>query len=303
LRTDLHYRIDDNKLQAEHHMRLDQFQWGDATDSKDKVTLPVRLATSLLKDRHGVIDLNVPVSGSLDDPQFSFGPIVWQVLKNIISKAVTAPFALLGSLFGGAAEQAQYVDFSPGSAQLAEQAQQALATLAQALVERPALTLEVPAAAEVELDGQALALAKIEKALATQEKTGQATLALDAQPAQQQIKLLEKLYRQQIGRKPTPPEVAADAGDVAADNAVATSTRSERRAAREQAEAAWLRQQLLAHNQPTAEELTQLAGARANAIQNALLSNGELAAERLFITTGAAPLVEAGKVRLSLQLQ
>jgi len=70
--------------------------------------LPVKFATSLLKDRNGVISLDVPVGGTLDDPTFRIGPIVWQVIKNIIVKAVTAPFALLGSLFEGA-EEAQFV--------------------------------------------------------------------------------------------------------------------------------------------------------------------------------------------------
>ena len=90
-------------------------EWGEETAAKGEATLPVKLATALLRDRNGVIELDVPVTGSIDDPKFRIGPIVWQVIKNILSKAVTAPFALLGSLFAGA-EDAQFVDFAPGSA-------------------------------------------------------------------------------------------------------------------------------------------------------------------------------------------
>ncbi len=115
LTTEIHYLIQDRKLDAQHKIRIDQLEWGDATAAKGEATLPVKLATALLRDRNGVIELDIPVTGSIDDPTFRIGPIVWQVIKNILSKAVTAPFALLGSLFAGA-EDAQFVDFAPGSA-------------------------------------------------------------------------------------------------------------------------------------------------------------------------------------------
>lgn len=293
LTTELHYRIDDRRLQAEHHVILDQLEWGDATDSKDKVSLPVRLATSLLKDRHGVIDLSLPVSGSLDDPQFRVGPIVWQVIKNILSKAVTAPFSFLGSLFGGA-EEAQYVDFAPGSAELSEDAKTRLAALAKGLVERPALRLDIPAGTAAGADADALALAKIQHALAAQEKAEGADLQLAALAPERQVELLGKLYRKQTGEKPEPPE-PADAADEA--------TRKQRRAARDQAEAEWLRQQLLARYQPGDDELIQLGRARADAIQDALLGGGELAPERVFVSTSKAPVAHEGAVRLELGLE
>ncbi len=113
LTTDLQYLIEDRKLDAKHHIRIDQLEWGEATESKEAVPLPIKLATSLLKDVDGVIDLDVPVTGTLDDPKFRIGPIVWQIIKNILVKAVTAPFRLLGSLFKGA-EDAQFVAVRAG---------------------------------------------------------------------------------------------------------------------------------------------------------------------------------------------
>ena len=115
--TDLHYQVDNRKLAAQHKIRIDQLEWGEATASKDEATLPVKFATSLLKDADGVITLDIPVSGTLDDPTLRIGPIVWQVIKNILSKAVTAPFRALGALFKGA-EEAQFIDFQPGLAEL-----------------------------------------------------------------------------------------------------------------------------------------------------------------------------------------
>ena len=81
---------------------------------KGEATLPVKFATSLLKDKNGLIKLDIPVSGTLDDPKLRIGPIVWQIFKNLIVKAVTAPFKLFGAMFKGA-EDAQFVDFAPGS--------------------------------------------------------------------------------------------------------------------------------------------------------------------------------------------
>ena len=103
----------------------------------------MKFATALLKDRNGVIELDVPVTGSIDDPKFRIGPIVWQVIKNLLVKAVTAPFALLGSLFAGA-EEAQFVDFAPGSATLDPASAGRLAALSKSLVEKPAIKLDVP---------------------------------------------------------------------------------------------------------------------------------------------------------------
>src|SRR5258708_36474489 len=101
LTTELHYKVDGRKLDAQHHIVVEQLEFGEKTASKDAVSLPVKLAVSLLKDRNGVIDLNLPVTGSLDDPQCRLAPIILKVFVNILEKAVTAPLALLGSLFGG----------------------------------------------------------------------------------------------------------------------------------------------------------------------------------------------------------
>ena len=75
----------------------------------------MKLAVSLLKDKNGVIDLDLPMNGSIDDPKFRIGPIIWKVFVNLIVKAATAPFALLGHLFGGG-EHVNIIEFAPGSA-------------------------------------------------------------------------------------------------------------------------------------------------------------------------------------------
>ncbi len=145
--TDLHYQVDNRKLEAQHKIRIDQLEWGEATASKEEATLPVKFATSLLKDADGVITLDIPVSGTLDDPTLRIGPIVWQVIKNILAKAVTAPFKALGALFAGA-EEAQFIDFAPGSAVLDPAAAERLGALGKSLAPKPDLRLEVPIGAD-----------------------------------------------------------------------------------------------------------------------------------------------------------
>ena len=114
LTTELHYKVEGRKLDAQHHIIIDQLEFGDKTASKQAVSLPIKLAVALLKDRNGVIDLNLPVGGSLDDPSFRLAPIIWKVFVNLLEKAVTAPFALLGALFGGGPDL-QFIDFKPGA--------------------------------------------------------------------------------------------------------------------------------------------------------------------------------------------
>ncbi|MEJ1095193.1 MULTISPECIES: DUF748 domain-containing protein [unclassified Pseudoxanthomonas] len=291
LTTELHYQIDDRQLKAAHHVLLDQLEWGEATDSQDKVSLPIRLATSLLKDRHGVIDLDLPVTGSLDDPTFRVWPVVWQILKNLLVKIVTAPFAFIGSLFQGA-EDAQYVSFVPGSADLSEAARGNLAALAKGLADRPTLRLDIPAGIAADADPTAIAEQRMLRAAADLQKTDSAAFA--ALPADEQIEALEKLFRQQLGKKPDIPDADANADE---------ATRKEKRGLREQAALAWLRTQLLAHYQPTPTELEELGRARASAIQDALLAGGALDPTRVFITAAKAPSLHEGSVRLELALE
>ncbi len=139
LSVTVHYKVDSGKLQATNQIFLDQLTFGDKTDSPEATSLPVRFAVSLLKNSQGEIDVNLPISGSLDDPQFSVGGIIWRVLANLITKAVTAPFALLS---GGGSDELGFVPFDAGVAELNDAARQRLDTLAKKLTDRPALKLE-----------------------------------------------------------------------------------------------------------------------------------------------------------------
>jgi hypothetical protein len=162
----LHYAIQENALKAENSFRIDQFTLGARNNSPDATKLPVKLAIALLKDRNGRIELDVPVSGRLDDPEFKIGPIIWKVVLNLITKAATSPFKLLGALVGGG-DELSYVDFEAGTAAMLEGETNKLAKLTKALVERPAITLEIDSSVDPDGDRHALARFEVKKQLKT----------------------------------------------------------------------------------------------------------------------------------------
>jgi hypothetical protein len=302
LTTDLHYTIEARRLNAQHRIRIDQLEWGEATEYKSEATLPVRFATALLKDGNGVIDLDIPVSGTLDDPSFRIGPIVWQVIRNLITKVVTSPFKALGALFQGA-EDAQFIDFAPGEATLDATVAEKLAQLGRSLAPKTELTLEVPIGVDAELDGQALAQAQYERerakamgvVLGRKRDADTAPLPVfDTLEPAQQLEVLTALYRHLAGTAPEIPEPPAPAADL---------PRKERKALEQQAALEWLEAEARKRVTPQPVDLERLGQARGEAIQKALLADTGLAPERVFLTREGKVGVDGDHVRFALQIK
>ncbi len=138
-------------------------------NSPDATHLPVRLAVAILKDRNGQILLDLPVEGSLDDPKFRIGKVVVRTLLNILEKAATSPFSLLGAAFGGGGEELSYQDFAPASAVLSPANEQKLDTLAKGLYERPGLQLEIAGSIDPVADRDGLRYNSLEKQIRTRQ--------------------------------------------------------------------------------------------------------------------------------------
>lgn len=155
LSFDLKYLIANRKLESQNYIFLDQFDLGDKVDSSQSTKLPVKLAIALLKDRKGEIRLDIPVTGSLDDPEFSIWGIILKILINLIAKAATSPFALLGSVFGGG-EELSFVEFDYGSATITEPNMKKLDIVEKALQERPALKMDIEGHVDMEKDREGL---------------------------------------------------------------------------------------------------------------------------------------------------
>ena len=170
LSFEAHYAIDQRKLAATNKLVLDQLTFGEHVDSPTATKLPVRLAVALLKDRNGRIDLDLPIQGTLDDPKFSVWRIIVQIIGNLITKVVTAPFAVLGALAGGGGEQLAYVEFAPGHSDISAAAEAKLRSLAKALADRPALKLDATGRAVPDVDREGLKRAALERAMRVQKQ-------------------------------------------------------------------------------------------------------------------------------------
>jgi len=206
LSVDVAYKVQpDGQLTATNKLVLNQLRFGAAVPGATN-SLPVKLAVALLADRDGVIDINVPISGSLNDPQFRLMPIVFKVIGNLILKAVTAPFSLIANLFGGSGgEELSTVSFDAGSAQLSDPAK---ASLDKVLQERPTLKMTVVGTASLEAERdaykrqqlQALVLGEKRRALPTTE--GQAAATPVTVSAEEYPALLKRVYRRGDFPKP-----------------------------------------------------------------------------------------------------
>lgn len=143
LSLELEYKIKQRQLQGENRIVIDRLELGERVESANAKDLPLDLAIAILSDSDGRIELGLPISGSLDDPQFSYGAIVWKAITNVLSKIVTAPFRALGALFGGSGEKLDSIAFEAGAARLSPPEREKLLRLVTVLNKRPGLALTV----------------------------------------------------------------------------------------------------------------------------------------------------------------
>ena len=280
LSVDVTYKVLPNgQLTASNRIVLNQLTFGEPVAGAPN-SLPVRLAAALLADRRGVIDLDLPISGSLNDPQFRIGPVIGKIILNLIGKALTSPFSLLASAFGGGEEMSS-VAFAPGSATLSPEAQQNLGKVAKALVDRPALKLTVTGTANLEAEREGLQRERLQQLVRAEKRRAQPDstepVTADEYPA-----LLKAAY----GRAniPKPRNLVGIAKDLTVPEMEA----------------------LLMANQPATEAMAaELAAQRGHAVQSYLAAQ-KLPAERLFLAapkTGRQVPKGAPQAELSLATQ
>lgn len=276
LSMNVKYLIENRRLAAENNLYLDQLTFGDKVDSPTATKLPVLLAVSLLKDRNGVIDLNLPISGSLDDPQFSIGGIIVQVIVNLLTKIVTAPFSALAAAFGSK-EELSYVDYAAGSATLDGEAKKRLDALGKALADRPQLKLDIAGQVDPAADREGLKTAAVQDKVRAQKlkrlirdgktpaNADEVTIDKDEYAA-----LLKAAYGEESFPKPR------NAIGLAKDLPVAE-----------------MENLMLANTTVGDEDLRRLANRRAQVAKDYLVDTAKVPAERVFliapVTAGAAP--------------
>jgi uncharacterized membrane protein len=262
----LKYKIDNNQLSADNRVFLDQLTFGDEVDSPGATRLPVRLAVSLLQNRKGEIDINLPISGSLDDPQFSVGGIVVQVILNVFTKAITSPFALIGSLFGGG-EELSYVEFDYGYSTISAKMKERLQTVAKVLDDRPAIRIEIAGRIDPDRDREGLKQALMERRVKAQRleelvKAGTEAGSLDdiEIPAKDYPKYLERAYKAE--KFPKPRNLVGMVKDLPVEE---------------------MEKLMMANMKADDEALRDLADRRAKAASQWLGREGKVAADRVFL--------------------
>ncbi|MBI3879178.1 MAG: DUF748 domain-containing protein [Verrucomicrobia bacterium] len=300
--SELSWHLEKRAIQANNSVIVNKLALGKKTGSTNATKLPVKLGIALLTDLDGNIELNVPVAGNLDDPKFQLGAVIWRVIENILLKAATAPFALLGSMFGGGSEELGMVDFAPGASDLDATATTRLEKLAEALAKRPLLTLEIAASVDRDSDRLALASAKLDaqlKSMRVREltlvgKTAVALKDLKLDPADQD-RLLLKVYTNTFGplgasnspaNAPAKPAStrASDAPAKGAQALMAMQTKPQIITPSQDE----LERRLVENMTVTAGEFRELQQARAKQVLNFLLAKPGLTPERVYLTEDAA---------------
>lgn len=296
LTVDVTYHVENRQLTAGQHFVLDQLELGERVESPDAVHLPLKLAVALLKDSKGVIDIDLPLSGSLDDPQFRIGPLVWKAFIGLLTKVATSPFAWLGRLGGD--EQMNIIEFAPGESALDPAGTERLAAVAKALADKPTLALDVPMAWQTDLDGPALAKklldARIQLAAEKQgaKKRGDELSAAD--DPSRRFDLLVQQFKVELPKGTALPPAAATLvetrrKDTDIEAYVAANT--------------GLETALLANRPVSERELEELGAARGRAIQDVLLGGGALDPARVFLVRARGEATGGEKVKAELALK
>jgi uncharacterized protein involved in outer membrane biogenesis len=264
LSVDVAYRVEPNgQLTASNQIVLNQLAFGERVPDSP-ANLPVKLAVALLADRSGVIDINLPISGSLNDPQFRLGPVIVRVIVNLIGKAITAPFSLIASAFSGGGADASQVDFTPGRADLADAQRTKLESLVKALENRPALRVTIVGHSDLEAERAGWQRARLDALLQAEKRRRLARAGGEVPPqvsvsAQERPELLREVYRR--ADIPKPRNFVGLAKDIPQEE---------------------MESLLLAAQAPTADTMRDLAVARAMAVKD-FLAGQHLPEDRLFL--------------------
>ena len=290
LSVDVQYKVEKGELTAQNKVFIDQLTFGEKVESPNALGIPVGLVVALLKNSRGEIDLNLPVQGSLNDPQFSIGGIVGKMILNLLTKVVTSPFALLSSLFGGG-EELSHAAFDSGSARITPEAEKRLEALSKALRDRPALKLEITGTADPATEQEGLKRAILARKVRAQKLAelakggkGGGSLAEVSVSAEEYPRYLEKAYKEEAFKKPRNFVGLTKSLPVAEMEAL-----------------------MLANITAEEEEMRQLAQRRGTVVQTWLVEQGGVPTERVFLLapklggTGPQGAPAGGRVDFSLQ--
>lgn len=280
LDLDLNYIIQKGKLQGQNDIVLSDIVLGAEVDSPDAVSLPLGLAIALLKDSNGVIDIDLPVEGDINDPEFRIGGVVIKAIVGLITKVVAAPFRMLGALIGVESEDFGQFQFLAGRSDLTPPELEKVAQLQQALQERPELGIEISGVFDPASDTPKLQYSRLRDIVLQRMGEDQTAEDKEIEMLDEEIRsVLEVIFTERFPGETTDSLKAANSAPPADDP-------EGKPVLDELAYAADLGDRLLASESISAADLEALANARAEAIRSAFMASGEFDQSRITI---AAP--------------
>lgn len=259
------YRVENRQLTADNRLILDQLTFGAPIESPTATKLPVQFAVALLRDGNGIIDINLPIGGSLDDPEFSVGGVLIKVFFNALAKAVAQPFKMLGALFGSDAELSS-LELDPGRAAIPSAGEEKLKLLAKALTDRPALKLDITGRFDPEADRAGLKRVAVERKVRVLKINDMRARGETPEPGSVVVKadeyrdLLTRAYRDE--KFPKPRNLAGLPKDLPVEE---------------------MEKLMIANADIDEDDLIALGNQRAQAVKNWLEKNGQVPAERIFV--------------------
>ena len=294
LDLDLGYAISEGALVGENNVVLRDFELGEKVDHPGAMSLPLGLAVALLKDADGRIDLDVPVRGDVNDPEFKYGAVVRKALVNLLTKIVTSPFALLGNLVGVEADELEYLVFEPGRADLSPPEMEKAGKIAEALGLRPQLALQIGGVYAKDADAAALKADEVDRAI---EERIAAEKDDKAMYADQRREAVEALLRESL----TDADPAAILEEARAAHTAQGDDGKEQFDAVAYTEA--LRSRLIDAQPLTEAELDSLGAARAETVRQAILeSNAELDPRIAVDAPAAGDTDDDQRIRMKMRL-
>ncbi len=294
----LKYLIERGELLGENNIVIRDLVLGDKVDHPDATNLPLGLAVALLKRPDGTIDLELPVSGDVNDPDFSVGKLVFSVFANLITKAATSPFRLLGGLVGVDADSFDQIEFRPGRSGLTPPELEKLAKLTEALTMRTGLGLELRGTADPVADTASIQAERVESMIKMRLQTTGTEKADETMLTKRRRNILETLVREQL------PDL--DVAAIASESIRPKNPEKPdgKKTLDEPAYIAALESRLVAAESVSEQDLDELARLRAEAIKSAVLGDARLSAERVVIDPlrASVTITDNGWIPMRLEL-
>ena len=274
---DLSYKLNKNILKGENNLQFKQLQLGDKTNSKEAVNIPLKLAVSLLTDGKGIMKINLPVSGNIDDPDFSYGGLVIKAFFKLITGIVASPFKILGKLVpNGDNIDLSGINFIPGSDQLSEAESNKLNAIDEILKKRPALILEMSSNPNSVEDIQAIKQKSLLQKLGISEKP-EFSQEIELKPLKQQFITI-------FGKDKFEEAEVQFTNENQLDKAIFSQ---------------YLWEQLINEEHP-AEQLQTLAKSRLQIVQNKLIEEFNISENRIFLKANAEIPADSQHIQFSI---